>query len=120
MKMLRAVMISIVILLIAGCEALASIPCPTVIEDVAPCVRFLKSQSEHPSEECCQGIKKLNGDADTQENRITICQCFKKGLATIGDYDPERIPQAPQDCGLSVTIPPIDQKTDCNKVSFMM
>jgi len=111
----KAATVFIVILLIAGCEALAPIKCPTVIQDVAPCLSFLKSNTKHPSEECCQGIKRLNADAGTQQNRKAICRCLKKGLEAVGDYDPKLIPLVPKDCGLSVTLPPIDKSTDCTK-----
>ncbi|XP_047169541.1 non-specific lipid-transfer protein 3-like [Vigna umbellata] len=120
MKMSRAAIVSIVILLITGCEAQGSIKCPTVIEDVTPCVSFLKSNTKHPSDECCQGIKSLNGEAGSHENREAICLCLKQGLAAIGDYDPQRIPLVPKECGLSVTLPPIDDKTDCKKAIFIM
>jgi len=114
-KMAKAAMVVIAILLITGCEALAPIKCSTVIEDVAPCVSFLKSNTEHPSEKCCSGIKSLNDDAGSAENRKVICRCLKRGLAAIGDYDPKRIPLVPKECGLSITLPPIDKKTDCKK-----
>jgi len=113
--MSRAVMVSMVILLITGCEAQGSINCPEVFDDVAPCVSFLKSNTKHPSEDCCQGIKTLNGEAGSQENREAICLCLKQGLASVGDYDPKRIPLVPKECGLSVDLPPIDDKTDCKK-----
>ncbi|KAK7397427.1 hypothetical protein VNO78_18598 [Psophocarpus tetragonolobus] len=115
--MSRAAMISlsIVMLLITRCEALASISCSTVIEEVAPCTSFLQESSKQPSEACCNGIKKLSGDAGTEKDRAAICQCLKQGLATIGNYDPKRIPQVPKDCGLSMTFPPIDKNTDCSK-----
>lgn len=115
MKMSRAAAISIVIILITGCEALASTSCPTVIEEVAPCASFLQGSSKKPSEACCSGVKKLSGDAATQNDRAAICQCLKQGLAFVGKYDPKLISQLPKDCGLSLTLPPIDQKTDCSK-----
>ncbi|TKY61262.1 Non-specific lipid-transfer protein [Spatholobus suberectus] len=127
MKMSRAAtihrlagLLSIVILLITRCEAMASISCSTVIEEVAPCISFLPESSKQPSESCCNGIKKLSGEAGTQKDRAAICQCLKQGLAMVGNYDPKRIPQLPKACGLSVTLPPIDKKTDCNNINVMM
>ncbi|KAH1071851.1 hypothetical protein GLYMA_03G257200v4 [Glycine max] len=118
--MSRAAIISIAILLITRSGALASISCATVIEEVAPCTSFLQGGSKQPSVACCNGIKKLSGEAGTHQNRTAICQCLKEGLATIGNYDPKRVPQVPKDCGLSATLPPIDKNTDCSNISFMM
>ena len=111
-----AVLVSIVILL-SRCEAdEVSISCPEVILQIAPCASFLQQNSmKKPSQACCNGIKKLSGDAGTQKDRTAICQCLKQGLAKIGKYDPKRITLLPKDCGVSVKLPPIDQKTDCSR-----
>ncbi|KAK7338054.1 hypothetical protein VNO77_18651 [Canavalia gladiata] len=107
--------LSIVILLIARCEAMVSTSCLTAMEEVAPCVNFLLQSSKEPSGECCSGVKKLSGHIGNQKDRTAICECLKQGLAEIGTYDPELIPQIPKACRLSLTLPPIDQKTDCSK-----
>ncbi|KAJ1413775.1 Plant lipid transfer protein/Par allergen [Sesbania bispinosa] len=104
-----------IFILLSRSEAQVSISCPTVIEAVTPCVSFLQQNSKQPSEACCSGIKKLGGEAGNQKDRTAICECLKQGLALIGNYDPNRIPQLPKACGLSLTLPPIDQKTDCSK-----
>ncbi|XP_061352993.1 non-specific lipid-transfer protein 1-like [Gastrolobium bilobum] len=119
MKMPRAATIAgllSIVILILRCEAMVSISCPKVIKEVLPCSSFLQqSSSKQPSKACCNGIKKLSGDAGNKKDRIAICQCLKQGLAKIGKYDPKRLAQLPKDCGLPFTLPPIDQKTDCSK-----
>nr|KYP71930.1 putative non-specific lipid-transfer protein 1 [Cajanus cajan] len=120
MKMSRtatflAGLLSIVILIITRCEALASVPCSTVIEEVAPCTSFLQESTKKPSQACCSGVKKVSGEGVTKKDRADICQCLKEGLALVGNYDPNLIPQLPKACGLSVKLPPIDKKTDCSK-----
>lgn len=110
-------LLSTVILLISRSKAQVSISCPTVIEDVIPCTSFLQqSSSKQPPQACCNGIKRLSGEAGSQKDQVAaICKCIKQGLAIIRNYDPKRIPQLPKACGLSFTLPPIDQNTDCSE-----
>ncbi|XP_061352994.1 non-specific lipid-transfer protein-like [Gastrolobium bilobum] len=123
MKMPRAAtihrlawLLSIVILLLSSEATDVSISCPTVFGELAPCTTFLQQNSpKMPSQACCSGVKKLSGEATTKKDLTAICQCLKQGLATIGKYDPNRIPQLTKDCGVSLTFPPIDQNTDCTK-----
>ncbi|MED6126512.1 hypothetical protein PIB30_079265 [Stylosanthes scabra] len=107
-------------ILLSSCEAedseTSTISCPKVISETAPCASFLEEDgTEKPSQSCCEGVKKLSDDAETQEDRTAICECLKQGLAMIGKYDPKRVAMLPKLCEVSLTIPPIDQKTDCSK-----
>ncbi|RDY14752.1 hypothetical protein CR513_00125, partial [Mucuna pruriens] len=85
-----AEVVSIVILLITRCETVTSVSCSTVFEEVAPCTGFLQESSKKPSEACCSGVKKISDEAGTREDRTAICECLKKGLAQIGNYDPQQ------------------------------
>lgn len=103
------------VILLSKSEAKVSISCPTVIGEIAPCSSFLQESSSKPSQACCNGAKTLGGETKTQKDRTDVCQCLKQGLSRIGKYDPKRIPEIPKACGLSITLPPIDQNTDCSK-----
>ncbi|XP_019429709.1 PREDICTED: non-specific lipid-transfer protein-like [Lupinus angustifolius] len=126
MKMARAITINCLttllaislIILFSSSEAKVSISCPIVIQNIKPCSDFLLNGKD-PSQECCNGIKIVSGEAEGQEDRTSICQCIKQGLSGLGTYDPKLIPQLPQACGLSMIVPPIDQNTDCSKINFM-
>ncbi|KAE9598034.1 putative plant lipid transfer protein/Par allergen [Lupinus albus] len=102
------------IILLSSSEAKVSISCTRVIHEIAPCSDFIL-KSNDPSQACCNGVKTLSDEAKSQKDRTDICQCLKQGLSGIGKYDPKRIPQLPKACGLSMTLPPIDQNTDCSK-----
>ncbi|CAL0321564.1 unnamed protein product [Lupinus luteus] len=102
------------IILMSSSEAKVSISCPIVIQNIKPCSNFLL-RGKDPSQECCNGIKVVSGEVEGQEDRTTICECIKHGLCCLGTYDPKLIPQLPQACGLSMTVPPIDDNTDCSK-----
>lgn len=119
MKMPRATTIFLagllpIVILLSISAAQATITCPAVIQAVTPCASFLL-QNSSPSQGCCDGVKKLSGEAGTQEGKTTICQCLKQGLAQVGKYDPNRVSELPKDCGVPLTLPPIDQNTDCTK-----
>ncbi|MED6180159.1 hypothetical protein PIB30_007670 [Stylosanthes scabra] len=108
-----------IFILLSSCEAQDSetsiISCNEVISEAAPCASFLEEdRTEKPSQSCCDGVKKLSDDAGTQEDRTAICECLKQVLAKI-KYDPKRVAMLPKLCQVSLTIPPIDQKTDCSK-----
>ncbi|KAE9590152.1 hypothetical protein Lal_00027839 [Lupinus albus] len=103
-----------VIIIFSNSEAKVSISCPIVVKNIKPCSDFLL-KSKDPSQECCNGIKILSGESEGEEDRTSICECIKQGLYSIGTYDPKRIPQLPQACGLSMIVPPIDNNTDCSK-----
>ncbi|XP_019438918.1 PREDICTED: non-specific lipid-transfer protein-like [Lupinus angustifolius] len=118
MKTPRAITILSFIILLSSSEAKVSISCPKVIQEIAPCSDFIL-KSNDPSQACCNGVKTLSDEAKSQKDRTDICQCLKQGLSGIGKYDPKRIPQLPKACGVSITLPPIDQNTDCSKVIFM-
>ncbi|KAK7258513.1 hypothetical protein RIF29_24092 [Crotalaria pallida] len=113
---LAGLLILSLIILLPSSEAdeEVSITCTTVIQDIAPCSNYLL-QSKDPSQACCNGVKKVSGEAKSQKDRTDMCNCLKQGLASIGKYDPKRISQLPKACGLSITLPPIDQNTDCSK-----
>lgn len=92
--------------------------CVEVTADVAPCLSFIESDSaSQPSPACCSGAKRLSNQAKSTADRQGICQCIKSALAGAGSYDKNRIPLIPQKCGVSISLPPIDSKTDCSKYS---
>lgn len=95
--------------------------CIPVAQELSPCLGFIKGTSasgfggDNPSPSCCNGVKKLAGDAKTKNDRVALCECIKTSLSMIGAYDPSRIPLIPKNCGIPVEIPPIDKSTDCSK-----
>lgn len=93
---------------------MAGISCPTVVQDVSPCLPFLSDSSiAKPSDPCCRGVQEVNGMVRTKEDRVEVCECLKTALKNV-KYDPKRIPIIGKDCG-GINLPPIDQNTNCSK-----
>lgn len=51
----------------------------------------------------------------SQADRTAVCNCLKTVLSSIGSYDKNTLPLLPKKCGSSISLPPIDSKTDCKK-----
>ncbi|KAF7844109.1 non-specific lipid-transfer protein-like [Senna tora] len=120
-----AFIVVIVVVLISRCDAniqKSSIACSDVVKEITPCLNYLRGSdgsNAKPSEECCNGVKLLDDDAKSKQERIDVCNCAKQALSDIGNYDPSRIPQLPKDCGFDFTLPAIDKSTDCSKLFTM-
>lgn len=90
--------------------------CKDVIEELTPCLDYLKGKDNKPSKDCCNGVEEVFDDNDSKQERPAAGWCLKAVLAGIDKYDPRRVSQIPNQCGLSVDLPPnIDDNFDCSK-----
>ncbi|BBG97640.1 lipid transfer protein 3 [Prunus dulcis] len=108
------------VLLFLSSSANSAPSCPTVTQQVAPCLSFVKGGSDtKPSEECCKecckGVKELSVNANSRPDREAVCKCLKQVLSSVGNYNPSQVSLLPKKCGLSLNLPPIDKNTDCSK-----
>lgn len=116
---------AMLVLLVMASSALviieAELTCPQIIKAVIPCLGFVKGNSpkEDPSPACCSGAKDLESKAPTKPDQLAVCECFILVLPKIGPYDPNRLPQIGEKCGVKVTIPPITGDTDCSKYQLI-
>lgn len=89
-------------------------PCITVVAELLPCLPFLRGEGSTPSQSCCTGVVDMSNKAKSKGDRQAICGCVKEALANV-EYQPKLISVLPENCGASMTLPPIDSKTDCSK-----
>ncbi|KAL5572095.1 hypothetical protein UlMin_021692 [Ulmus minor] len=89
--------------------------CSKIIQEMTPCLSFVRGKDADPSERCCEGAKELNDQVKSKEDRQTTCDCLKQAIGAVDDADPQRISQLPQKCGIQVSLPPIDRNIDCSK-----
>ncbi|KAF8026981.1 hypothetical protein BT93_E0029 [Corymbia citriodora subsp. variegata] len=87
---------------------------PLCMAELSPCLPFLRGEGSTPSKSCCTGVVDMSNKAKSKGNREAICGCVKKALANV-QYQPKLISVLPENCGASMTLPPIDSKTDCSK-----
>ncbi|CAL5407781.1 unnamed protein product [Camellia sinensis] len=93
----------------------AEIDCATVTLLVSACSMFVRygSPDPFPGSPCCEAVGRLNGLADSSEDRQSVCRCFM-GLIT-NSANATAIATLPGFCGMFLGFT-IDPNTDCNFV----
>ncbi|XP_010454878.1 PREDICTED: non-specific lipid-transfer protein 3-like [Camelina sativa] len=92
----------------------AAISCGTVASSLAPCANYLSKGGVVPGP-CCEGVKSLNGMAQTTPDRQQACRCLQSTAKGLSGLDPSLASGLPGKCG--VTIPyPISMSTNCENV----
>ncbi|KAK9734252.1 hypothetical protein RND81_04G126300 [Saponaria officinalis] len=112
MKLVSAVMLCIVV--ITAPYAAEALTCGQVSGNLGSCMSYLKG-GPGPSGPCCGGIKRLNGLAQTPQDRQTACGCLKQAAGAITGLNYNLAAGLPGKCGVSIPYP-ISPKTDCSKV----
>ncbi|GMH17307.1 hypothetical protein Nepgr_019148 [Nepenthes gracilis] len=107
-------LLAIVLLLSGG--AVATLPCPLLIISLSPCFSFFSNKSSAPSSHCCNSLQQIACKINSPSDRKKNCQCLKAMLIHLSCYDPNRVSQLPQKCGVAnLILPPITKDTDCCK-----
>lgn len=117
-KMARCLLaFGLVILVVAGSASrVHAMSCSQAVTTLMPCLPFAVGSDPKPTAPCCLGVKTVNDQATTKEDRRALCECFKKAAPALG-VKPEKVKQLPDLCGIKVPVP-IDPNIDCNKYSF--
>ncbi|KAL7615541.1 hypothetical protein Lser_V15G03283 [Lactuca serriola] len=93
----------------------AVITCSTVIQDLAPCVSYLRSGSGMPPPACCSGAKALATAASTTADKQAACKCLKSASQSITP-NPGLAKSLPGNCGISLGFT-ISPSVDCTKIN---
>ncbi|XP_071721326.1 non-specific lipid-transfer protein 8-like [Rutidosis leptorrhynchoides] len=93
----------------------AAITCGTVIQDVAPCVSYLRSGGGMPPPGCCSGAKALAAAASTTADRQAACQCLKSASQRLNP-NPSLAQSLPGKCGINLGFT-ISSSVDCTKIT---
>ncbi|XP_012083823.1 non-specific lipid-transfer protein 1-like [Jatropha curcas] len=112
-RIAAGLVILFLVILVAKPGVALEISCASVVSEVAPCLDYITDKTDQPSRNCCNAMKELDGHAKTIPDWQAACECIKASLVN-RKYDAPRIVQLPQQCGLSVHIPP---DLDCSKIS---
>ncbi|KAK6158869.1 hypothetical protein DH2020_006183 [Rehmannia glutinosa] len=104
----------LVVLVLLVSKSAVSVPsCEEVVKDLTPCLGFLVGNTNVPTPQCCAGIKALKDIVKTQPDRVASCNCGKQALSNF-NYDPNRLPLLPKQCGVDLNMPAIDKNFDCS------
>ncbi|KAF5947647.1 hypothetical protein HYC85_013604 [Camellia sinensis] len=107
-------MIAVVFMLLSKLVSVkAEIDCATVTLLVSACSMFVRygSPDPFPGSPCCEAVGRLNGLADSSDDRQSVCRCFM-GLIT-NSANATAIATLPGFCGVFLGFT-IDPNTDCN------
>ncbi|KEH40980.1 putative plant lipid transfer protein/Par allergen [Medicago truncatula] len=90
--------------------------CPEVQQTLAPCGPYLiQPGPPPPPEPCCNGVKTLNDQARTQQDRRDVCGCLKSIVAN-PKLNLPAVASLPKDCGVDIGYV-ISPDMDCSKVN---
>ncbi|CAH1440922.1 unnamed protein product [Lactuca virosa] len=104
---------SLFLLFVSSSDAVLT--CSTVIQDVAPCVSYLRSGSGMPPPACCSGAKALAAAASTTADRQAACKCLKSASQSLNP-NPGLAKSLPGNCGISLGFT-ISPTVDCTKIT---
>lgn len=113
--MIVLVSISSVILTGAQTAQPVEITCDQIVNELTPCLSYVRGKEDKPSDSCCAGAKQLSEQATTKPDKVTACDCIKRVLITLPDLNTGRVSGLPKACGITYDLPPIDRNFDCSK-----
>ncbi|KAK1438889.1 hypothetical protein QVD17_04701 [Tagetes erecta] len=90
-----------------------AISCGELTGMLLPCIDYVTSGGS-PSENCCNGVRMVQGATQTQEDRQTACKCAKS-VAGMIQARADAANDLPGKCGVSTSIS-IDPAVDCNTI----
>ncbi|XP_004492085.1 non-specific lipid-transfer protein 4-like [Cicer arietinum] len=114
-KVITCMAMMICMMLISSPMVVNAISCSEVIEEIEPCLEYLRGGSSAPSRECCDGVNRLNHIADTTSARRTTCECLKSAAYSISDLNTNHAEELPRRCGVKLPYR-ISTSTDCNRI----
>ncbi|CAI0423839.1 unnamed protein product [Linum tenue] len=90
-----------------------AITCGQVTSSLAPCLGYLTKGGTVPPA-CCNGVKSLNGAAQTTPDRQAACECLKSAAGSVS-FDPKNAAGLPAACGVNIPYK-FSTSTNCKSV----
>ncbi|KAJ1377666.1 Plant lipid transfer protein/Par allergen [Sesbania bispinosa] len=96
-----------------------AVTCGQVVNNLMPCVSYIMYGGNQVPVQCCNGVRNLNGLAQTKTDRKNVCTCIKNAVGSSGfRYNTFNLNLAaglPKKCGVNTPYQ-ISPNTDCNSV----
>ncbi|KAJ4770509.1 Non-specific lipid-transfer protein [Rhynchospora pubera] len=102
MKGLVVSLLLLVVMTYAMFEPCQALTCQDVTTSLAPCANYLTGKGT-ATQQCCGGVRKLNGLANNTVNRRFACNCMKDNAGRLKGLRYERINQLPGQCGVGLS-----------------
>ncbi|XP_062091416.1 probable non-specific lipid-transfer protein 2 [Humulus lupulus] len=93
--------------------------CNKVVQQLTPCLQYVRGKEPKPSKACCDGAKQLSESSKSKPDRQAACNCIKQAIGGLPDIDTSRISSVPKECGIKFDMPPIDRNFDCSTIKVM-
>ncbi|KAF8412123.1 hypothetical protein HHK36_000079 [Tetracentron sinense] len=112
--MTRTVGFLAILLLVSG-SAMGAPSCMVVMQNLTPCLAYLRGSGSGPSKACCNGVTAVGKVSKGKGDRQAICMCLKNVAFSFGNIDTSRISSLPKKCRVQIQLPPISANIDCSK-----
>lgn len=115
-KQAKALALFVLLLMVSG-SAMGSFTCDTVLDDLNPCLSYLREEQAEPSAQCCNGAREVGSYFNSKTDRQAVCECLQVEGPRLGNIHVLRIMSLPVSCAVSVNLPPIgsDGRLDCSR-----
>lgn len=96
----------------------ATITCGQVVRYLTPCISYVENGGAVP-DACCNGIRTLNGQAQTTADRQGVCKCVKDAISgfSYNGYNVALAAGLPSKCGVNLPYK-ISPSTDCKRYEY--
>ncbi|KAI3500768.1 hypothetical protein L1887_36593 [Cichorium endivia] len=115
MKAVVIAMLSMLAMVVFMVHQSEAISCTEVDTLLGPCLTYLRLGGT-PTNECCDGLKKLEAASPSKFDRQAVCECCKSAARTF-QIRQDFASQLPTKCGVTISIR-IDPNVDCSTVSL--
>ncbi|KAJ1408579.1 Plant lipid transfer protein/Par allergen [Sesbania bispinosa] len=94
-----------------------AVTCGQVANNLMPCVSYIMYGGNQVPVQCCNGVRNLNGMAQTKTDRKTVCTCIKNAVSSSGfSYSTFNLNLAaglPKKCGVNIPYQIRSAQYDC-------
>lgn len=99
-------------------KAQAAVTCGQVVNNLTPCVSYIVYGGNTVPVQCCNGVRNLNGMAQTTPDRRAVCNCIKNAVSSSGftysNFNLNLAAGLPKKCGVNIPYQ-ISPNTNCNR-----
>ncbi|ESQ49196.1 hypothetical protein EUTSA_v10021759mg [Eutrema salsugineum] len=113
---MRSLLLAVCLVLALHCGE-AAVSCNSVVSELYPCISYVVQGGNVPAS-CCNGIRTLNGQAQTPADRQSVCRCIKNAIGGVS-YSSNNLNNAlslPAKCGVNLPYR-ISPSTNCDSIN---
>ncbi|KAK6266413.1 hypothetical protein QUC31_017250 [Theobroma cacao] len=108
-------------MLVVDPMATAALTCDDVTGQLFPCLTYLTLRGKNvrpPPQGCCNGVRRLNKQAQSKADRQKACNCIKGLAGTFTGLNLDLVEGLPRRCNVNIPYK-ISPSTDCKKYIYI-